>query len=46
LIWLRQALAAAAGDHSIFVARPIAASLLAVGAAILRYAVGSALTRR
>ena len=43
---LRQALAMSAGDYGIFVERPIAAGMLALTAAILSYALWSALTRR
>ena len=43
---VRQALAMSAGDYSIFVARPIAAGMLALGAAIVSYAVWSTFSRR
>ena len=43
---LRQALAMSAGDYAIFIERPIAAGMLALTAAILIYALWSALTRR
>jgi putative tricarboxylic transport membrane protein len=43
---VRQALAMSAGDYSIFLTRPISASMLAIGALILGYAIWSAFSRR
>lgn len=43
---VRQALAMSAGEYSIFLLRPISASMLAVAALILGYAVWSAFSRR
>jgi len=43
---VRQALAMSAGDYSIFLTRPISATMLAIGSAILAYALWSAFSRR
>jgi putative tricarboxylic transport membrane protein len=43
---VRQALAMSGGEYAIFLTRPIAATMLALGAAILLYAVWSAFSRR
>jgi TctA family transporter len=42
---VRQALALSAGDYSIFLSRPISAGMLALGVAILGYAIYSAFGR-
>jgi len=43
---VRQALAMSGGDYSIFLTRPISATMLATGSAILAYALWSAFARR
>jgi putative tricarboxylic transport membrane protein len=43
---VRQALAMSGGEYAIFLTRPIAATMLAIGAAILAYAIWSAFSRR